>query len=341
MRYDSIAVLIPAYKPDYRLDKLVHDLYQKGFRKIIVVDDGSGKDYAPIFKKLSGKATVLSHLTNCGKGAALKTGISEIINMKNISVVTADSDGQHSPNDIVRIAEAMLDNPEILILGKRDKKKMPMRSKFGNTLTCGIFRLLTGVRLSDTQTGLRGLPYSTLNAFSQLDGNRYEYEINMLIKAGEMRLPIKEISIETIYLDKNSSSHFHKLKDSFNIYAVMFRQAGRFCLSSLLSMILDYLIFILCLYVAKYEVLICQIVARIVSSMFNYLANSQLVFKKKPDGRSLLRYYLLVIIVLGFSCLGIRLLMLFHIPKLLTKIIVDVVLFFFGYRVQRSKVFDE
>ena len=217
MNYESIAVLIPAYKPDRRLNKLVDELIAKGFHRIVVIDDGGGAAYADIFRDLSGKATVLTHEVNRGKGAGLKTGIREIMKTPNVGVVTADADGQHTPDDVAKIADALIAHPDALILGSRDKKAMPLRSKAGNTLTCGVFGLLTGLWISDTQTGLRGLPACALEAFSNLEGDRYEYEINMLIKANELKMPVEEVSIETIYIDNNSSSHFNGLKDGLNV----------------------------------------------------------------------------------------------------------------------------
>lgn len=341
MNYDSVAILIPAYKPDRRLNKLVDDLLLKGFSRLIVIDDGGGEAYADIFRDLSGKATVLTHEINRGKGAGLKTGIREIMKTPGISIVTADADGQHTPDDIAKIADALLAHPDALVLGSRDKKAMPLRSKAGNTLTCGVFGLLTGLWISDTQTGLRGLPASSLEAFSALDGDRYEYEINMLIKANELKIPVEEVSIETIYIDNNASSHFNGLKDGLKIYKLMFRQAGRFCLSSLISAVVDYLIFVLCLYVGHLNAVIAQIISRVISSLLNYSLNSRVVFGRKATLRSFAQYYALAVVVLACSCAGLKLLTLIHIPELLAKIIVDALLYLLSYRVQRSRIFSK
>lgn len=341
MKYDSIAVLIPAYKPDRRLNKLVDELRDAGFGRIVVVDDGGGETYAQIFSDLAGLATVLTHPVNRGKGAALKTGLSEIMKTPDISVVTADADGQHTPADIARIADALLSNPDTLILGSRDKKSMPPRSKAGNTLTCGVFGLLTGLWLGDTQTGLRGLPASVLGHFAALEGDRYEYEINMLICASERKIPVKEIEIETIYIDNNSSSHFNAMKDGLRIYRLMFRQAGKFVVSSLVSSLIDILLFALLHYAAAWSRIAAQIGARVVSAFVNYVLNSRMVFGKKMSGQSLLRYALLAVFILACSCVGHYLLEKIHMPALLAKIIVDGILYFASYRIQRSRVFGE
>ena len=341
MKYDSIAVLIPAYQPDRRLNKLVGELREAGFGRIVVVDDGGGAPYADIFADLAGKATVLTHPVNRGKGAALKTGLNEIAKTPGVSVVTADADGQHTPADIARIADALLASPESLIMGSRDKKSMPPRSKAGNTLTCGVFGLLTGLWLGDTQTGLRGIPASAVNRFAALEGDRYEYEINMLICVSEQNIPVKEIEIETIYLDNNASSHFNALKDSLRIYRLMFRQAGKFVASSLISALLDILLFSLFHYAAGWSRIAAQIGARVVSAFVNYALNSSMVFGKKMSGQSLLRYAALALFILACSCVGHFLLEKLHVPALLAKIIVDGLLYLVSYRVQRSKVFGQ
>ncbi len=341
MTYDNIAVLIPAYKPDRRLNKLVDDLLDAGFQRIVVIDDGGGEAYAPIFADLRDKAAVLTHPVNRGKGAALKTGLTEIKKTPGVSVVTADCDGQHTPADIAKIADALIAHPDTLFLGSRDKKAMPPRSKAGNTLTCAVFGLLTGLWLGDTQTGLRGLPASSLDRFSTLDGDRYEYEINMLISASEHKIPVKEIEIETIYIDNNASSHFNALKDGLKIYRLMFRQAGKFAASSLISALLDVLLFSLLHYAMGWSRVAAQIGARVVSALVNYGLNSRMVFGKKMNGQSFLKYAALAVVVLACSCVGHLLLEKLHVPALLAKIIVDGVLYILSFRIQRARVFSE
>ena len=339
MKYDNIAVLIPAYKPDRRLNQLVDDLLAANFKRIVVVDDGGGEAFAPIFADLAGKATVLTHPVNRGKGAALKTGLMEIKKTPGVSAVTADADGQHTPADVAKIADALLAQPDALILGSRDKKAMPPRSKAGNTITCGVFGLLTGLWLGDTQTGLRGLPAAALDRFSTLEGDRYEYEINMLICASEQKIPVKEVEIETIYIDNNASSHFNAFKDGLKIYRLMFRQAGKFMLSSLISALLDVLLFSLAHYALGWSRIAAQIGARVVSATANYVMNSRMVFGKQVSGQSFVRYAVLAVIVLALSCVGHFILEKLHVPAILAKILVDGLLYLLSYRVQRSRVF--
>ena len=338
MKYDNITVLIPAYKPDERLITLVDDLLAAGFRRVVVVDDGGGEPYKHIFQALAGKARVLTHPVNRGKGAALKTGLKHIMQKPGDGVVTADADGQHTPADIARIADRLIERGGALIMGSRDKKQMPPRSKAGNTLTCVIFGLLTGLWISDTQTGLRGLPPAVLEAFSQLEGDRYEYEINMLIAASAMKLPVDEVTIDTIYIDNNASSHFNALKDGLRIYKLMFREAGKFCLASVISFVVDNLLFNLLHYAVGCGRILSQVLARLVSAPLNYTLNTHFVFGKKPSKQSFGKYALLAAAILVLSS-GAHKLLENVLPAWLAKILIDGVLYFVSYRMQRTKVF--
>ena len=341
MSYEQIAILIPAYKPDERLIKLVDDLRQAGFARIVAVDDGGGEAYRSFFEAIQGKAQVLVHEVNRGKGAALKTGLAFIGRQwPGTGVVTVDADGQHTPEDAKKIADALMAQPDALILGSRDKKQMPPRSKVGNTITCVLFGMLTGLHISDTQTGLRGLPASQLERFSKLDGDRYEYEINMLIECSRAKIPVKEVTIETIYIDGNASSHFNALKDGLRIYALMFRQAGKFMLSSLGCWLLEYILFIVLGITTGLAQGVRQVIVRVISSICNYTLNSLFVFESKPNGKSFLRYCILAACILGLSVLGLRLLETLGVPEALAKPIVDVILYLVSYRVQRSRVFS-
>ena len=334
-------VLIPAYKPDMRLVTLVDELTQADMN-LLVVDDGSTLEQKPVFDALAERGIeVVRHAVNQGKGRAMKTGFNYLlINHPELKgIVTADCDGQHTPADCRKIADALLAEPDALILGSRDKRQMPPRSKAGNTLTCGVFALLTGLRISDTQTGLRGLPACALERFSRLDGDRYEYEINMLIDASRIPLPVREVTIETIYIDNKSSSHFHAIRDGLRIYALMFRQAGKFLCSAVLCTLLEYLLYVVLVYPLHLDGWLGQLIVRVLSSPVNYYLNSKMVFERKPTGRTFALYCALVAACMAASSGGIWLLEAIHLPPVLSKVIVDCVLFFVNYRVQRNRIF--
>ncbi len=220
----NIAVLIPAYKPDRRLNGLIGDLREKGFGKIVVVDDGSGARYAPFFNEawLQG-ARVLYHDANRGKGAALKTGLNWLNLTGARGVVTCDADGQHTSEDVMKVAMELEAAPDTLVLGVRDTGKMPPRSRVGNCLTRMLFGLKCGLWVRDTQTGLRGIPEKMLSLMTRIEGQRYEYEMNVLVFAKRKGVEIIQVPIETIYFDNNARTSFQPFRDGFKIYAELLR----------------------------------------------------------------------------------------------------------------------
>lgn len=242
----NVPVLIPTYNPTERIIEVVRSLISAGFERLIIVDDGSRPECSPIFAALAEmpQCTLLHHDVNRGKGRGLKTGFAYILEHmpECCGVVTTDDDGQHSPEDILRCAEKMEQSGRA-VLGARDftGDDVPPRSRFGNNCTRFVFRALCGIRITDTQTGLRALPISYLPALAKLSGERFEYETNMLLEMKRLGLPFDEVRIQTIYNDKNSGSHFHPLRDSIKIYVVIFR----FMLSSGICSLIDIGLFTL------------------------------------------------------------------------------------------------
>ena len=229
---DKIVVLIPALNPGDEFIKYSKELTDNNVH-LIVIDDGSSKEYKYIFDEIKKckNTTVLTHTTNKGKGRGLKTGFDYYLNNFNSNetagIITADSDGQHTIKDVLDIGRELskLDKPS-LILGTRDfnLKQVPFKSRNGNKITTFVFKLLYGKKINDTQTGLRGISYDIIKDFISIEGERFEYEINMLIDAVRKKIPIIEHKIETVYINNNSESHFRPFKDSFKIYKVMFKQ---------------------------------------------------------------------------------------------------------------------
>lgn len=237
--------LIPAYKPTAGFPDFVRHLADSSGGPVVIVNDGSGEAHAEDFAAVSRlpNVTVLEHAVNRGKGAALKTGLAHIARHypQVTGVVTADADGQHLVTDILKVSAMLEAHPTDLILGVRAfDRSVPWRSKFGNTLTRYAFHLVTGHRLTDTQTGLRAIPLGLVPALLQLPSNRYEYELDMLLFCKTNRRRMIEVPIETVYIDDNRSSHFDPVRDSLRIYGVLFRPALLFCLGGML----DFLVFI-------------------------------------------------------------------------------------------------
>lgn len=219
MKEVSIA-LIPSYKPDNKLIKLVNDLSKENI-EIIIVDDGSGKNYNEIFNKCKELSTVISYEENKGKGYALKTGLKYIKNnyKSNNIIVTMDSDGQHLTHDAKKLINECMNDNEKIYLGKRLRdKETPIMSRLGNLVTRFIYKVVTGTDIYDTQTGLRAFSDKLIDYLLKIEGDRFEYEMNVLLNSSKDKVKIKEVEIETIYIDNNKRSHFNKLKDSYRIY---------------------------------------------------------------------------------------------------------------------------
>lgn len=357
---ESIAIIIPALDPDNRMVTLVHDLRMSGYENIILVDDGSkiaNRKYFKVCKEQYG-TKIIRHVVNFGKGIALKSAFNYILDSRPeiLGAVTVDCDGQHILKDIDTCAHLTYNNQNKLILGCRQfqDKEIPFRSRFGNKLTKQIIRLLCGIRVSDTQTGLRGLPTSLIrDYFANTKGERFEYEMNMLITAKEYQIPIEEFSIETIYLENNESSHFNPFLDSIRIYKVFVK----FMLSSLSSFLIDIFLYWVLGYVLRplipqslelpffgMSVLILTrtVLSRLVSSLYNFFMNKNQVFKNDSSSPMIMvKYYILCIIQLILSALLVNHLLTFITYSTLRKCIIDTILFAISFQIQREWVFKK
>ena len=336
----NYGVLIPAYQPDEKLTALAQTLSDLKIPTVIV-NDGSTEGLE-VFKDCSAieGVTLLGYEENHGKGYALKTGLKYMKEQGFDYAVTADADGQHLPEDIIRIAEAGASNADALVLGMRDVAQMPPRSKTGNSLTRTLFKLLYNIDLQDTQTGLRGIPLTEKNIDGLLgiEGNRYEYEMDMLVESAKL-FPggIIEVPIETVYIDNNASTHFHAIKDGMKVYRVLFRRLPKFLLSSVLSFCIDYLLFNGFYYLIFRKIFPATVLARVISATSNYLINKKLVFKGSGDKYNLGSYAALAVCVLAVNLALMKLLVDFlHWPAFLAKILVETILYIANFFIQQN-----
>lgn len=350
----TVPLIIPAYQPGEGLVVLSERVASYPLGPVIVVDDGSGPDYAAIFTRTMGilgeKGILLAHAVNGGKGAALKTAFRYALDEMPgcTGVVTADADGQHAPEDIERVARELADDPSGVVLGSRrfDGPEVPWKSKFGNSLTSTVFALVSGIRLRDTQTGLRGIPSGLLPRFLLIPENRFEYEMKMLLKCD--RKAVREIDIATIYdSPTDHATHFDPVKDSWRIYRILLGQFFRFSGVSLSSALLDLVAFWILSHVFKaigahLFIAYATIIARIVSSIYNYAANHRFVFRSERGHSSTsTKYFSLVVVQMLASAAGTTLAhhALGFVPPVILKIGVDSLLFFFSYRIQKRHIF--
>lgn len=339
-RFELLAALIPAWQPEPRLTELVRALVAAGFGRVLVVDDGSRAACSALFTELAAmeRVQVLRHAVNLGKGRALKTGFNALLSSVDgpAGVVTADADGQHTPEDICRVGEALLLSGAQPVLGVRSfAGDVPLRSRVGNLLTRRVFSFLTGTTITDTQTGLRGLPAAVLPELMLLDGERYEYEMTMLAHLCRSGAAPLQVPIATVYLENNRGSHFDPVRDSMRIYFVLLR----FYASSLLAAGLDLLLFAIC-FGLTHAVLLSVVVGRS-SSLVNFWVNRRFVFcSRGPLRQALWRYYLLAVVVgaASYGCI-VSLHRFAHWPVLLAKVCIDVLLSLMSFAVQRTFVF--
>ena len=335
--------VIPACDPSDSFIRVVRDLNRKGF-EILVVNDGSKPECRCIFDQIEPMAVVLTHPENRGKGEALKTAFRHLILAGAAgTVVTLDCDGQHSVADTVHIAKTSQAYPEALVLGVRDfSKGAPFRSRFGNRFSSMIFRMITGVKISDTQTGLRAFGTGLLPFMMDIDGSRFEYETNVLTTAAKNKISMVELPIETIYIEGNKSSHFAPVRDSLKICGSLLR----FSLSSLISFATDYSLYALLVnalevFGTAVSVPAANIGARVVSASLNYYLNRNYVFHS--DERTLKtasQYFLLACaILIGNTFMVSYLAEINTIGAYGAKLITEIFFFAISWSVQRCWIF--
>lgn len=346
-------IIIPSLNPDEKLLMVVKSLINEGFSDIIVVNDGSDTKHMTPFMKLKKmkECVVLTHPVNMGKGRALKTAFTYcIVNRPDISgVITVDGDNQHRAFDIRKCARKMEEKPDSLILGVRDFSgaNVPKKSKMGNNLTSFVFKFACGINISDTQTGLRGIPKKYLEDLCKVAGERFEYETNMLLIMNKMHVDFVEVPIETVYIDENATTHFHPVRDSIKIYGIIFK----FLFGSISASVIDLVLFTLLKLVTvalgrNISILVSTVGARLVSSFYNFNYNRKSVFGSESGlKKSVVRYYILCVVQMMISyglVYGISNLMTMgNAWTVVTKAVIDTLLFVVSFWVQRVWVFKK
>ncbi len=367
MNRENCCVLIPSLDPDEKLPKYVEELIKAQYGLILVIDDGSGPEYQPIFERIASwpGCHVLHHEVNRGKGAALRTGFAYILEQTKLEgVITADSDGQHTVADTAKLAERLDGSRAELLLGSRDfsrrSKQVPPKSRFGNRLTSGIFALLYSHWLPDTQTGLRGMSRAMLRDCLEITGDRFEYEMNQLIWCARHNIPMTVVPIETVYHNENQGTHFHPVRDSWRIYKLILGNFFRFMSTSLICFLVDFVLFTLLKRIpalAQLEldtpwlhalsrspeaILLATVIARVCSASLNFILNKSVVFNIKKCKGAVWRYIVLCVAVMLVSGITVSALhVVTGIESSVIKIFVDLILFVVNYNIQRSWVFSQ
>lgn len=345
-------ILIPALDPPEIFLHYTKELIEAGFEHILIVDDGSSSK--TMFEELTEfpQVTVLTHEQNYGKGRALRTGLSyykeHFSQEEYCGVITADSDGQHLVEDVLKISRSLEKRGEKMILGVRDfdQENVPPKSRVGNKLTSLGFKALMGLSVSDTQTGLRGIPNSLIDLCLSIPGDRFQYETAVLIETGK-KAGFEEVRIHTVYYDENKGTHFNPVKDSLQIFNLLLGTFFRYIFISLSSFVVDILFFTLgtklLFHGMAAKIPAATAFARVISGTYNYTANKKVVFKSDRSVVSSGVSYLLLCVcqaaVSAALVTGIcHFLPLDEVP---VKTMVDLCLFVVNYKIQKNFIFSK
>lgn len=326
--------LIPAYQPNEKLPKIVSELQKNNF-EVIVVNDGSDLSYQQYFDECDTK--VISYPANRGKGYAIKKGLEYIQHTyKDCIIVTIDSDGQHQISDAINLCEYAKNNRETLVIGKRLRKEnMPLRSNIGHTITRFVFELATDEKIYDTQSGLRAFSKELIGYMLEISGDRFEYEMNVLLNLNKRKIKYKEIEIKTIYIDNNKSSKFKVIRDSIKIYGKIIK----YKINSILPFLSDIIMYAI-LIMALEEIAISNIISKLLSTVFYFFLNRKEIFKNKK--------YLITKIITSISTiiLGTLIILLLsniintYIAKIITEIILIIVMHKLKKYILKKEIFN-
>ena len=339
-------IVIPALNPSLELIELVKKLDTLADLEIIVVNDGSelaSKEIFETIKKLD-KVQILEHTINLGKGAALKTAFKFILsnrNSLNSIIVTADADGQHSFSDIKRIRDfADIFKEKFLVLGIRNfSKNTPLRSKLGNCFINWALKTFHGIDCNgDSQTGLRAFSGDLIKNFSHLEGDRYEYETNMLLCSKNGKLSLKFLPIETIYIDKNNSSYFRPFIDSY----IVLKQLFNYSIVGFISFVIEvFTFYILSIF---FGIIQANFLSRALSLIANFSLLRKRVFQTKQKIKYMAFKYVFLAIfnsILVGICINFSS-KLFQIEYIIfLKVIFDGILFFINYFLVKKLIFKD
>ncbi|WP_010478432.1 glycosyltransferase family 2 protein [Thermococcus zilligii] len=202
----KISVVIPAYNEEKGLPKVLERI-PDFIDEVVVVDDGSSDgtcEVARAFAEKNPKIKVIRLERNCGKGCAMREGVK---NATGDIVVFMDADGQHRPEEIIKLVGPIVRGEADMVIGARKVKeagKRPLHRRLSNIITTRLIRLKLRTYVSDTQSGFRAYRREFL---PEIESDRYEVETEMLLKAAKMGARIREEAVSMIY-DPNREGRF-------------------------------------------------------------------------------------------------------------------------------------
>lgn len=215
---ETTCIVIPTYNNEKTIKSVVESVLPYS-QNVIVVNDGSTDSTTDILAQLQDKITLVSYAQNRGKGFALKTAFTEAKKHNYTYAITLDADGQHKATDLPLFAEAIAKHNDAFIIGSRqfDLPNMPAKNSFANKFSNFWFCLQTAHNLPDTQTGFRAYPLKKLNYKGPIN-NRYEAELEILVRSAWKNIPLFPIPIDVYYPPKEERvSHYRPTWDGVRI----------------------------------------------------------------------------------------------------------------------------
>ena len=337
----NCVLIIPVYNPTKLFLQTLRDLQDTAETRqlsLIVVNDGSQKELALFrFPEMKG-VTLLSHPVNLGKGAAIKTALQYLqLNRPEVThALTLDGDFQHRAKDVSTVLA--VNTAEQFVIGAREfsTENVPIRSYIGNQFTRFVLFLLSGKKLKDTQSGLRRYGRGFFTLISNIESNRFEFEMDVIMLALKTRQNVFSVGVGTSYIEGNRSSHFNPFFDSMRIYFVLLRYG----LSSIAAAVLDIILFSLMIYSGVGK-LPAHFISRTLGGAFNFVNNHRLVFRSRSDILASLLKYTFLLYLSG--CCSYFLLTLMHdeygMNLFSAKIIAELLMFSLNFLIQRIFIF--
>lgn len=213
----ALSVIIPAFDVEPHIAAVLRGVRAAaGHAHVVVVDDGSRDSTAAIAGPLAD--VVVRHARNRGKGAALRTGIACALEREVAIVVTLDADGQHAPEAIPALVDAMTDAD--IVIGTRARAgAMPLQRRMSNALSSAVVSRLAGTPVADSQSGFRAIRADVLRAVAP-SGERYDLETDLLVRAARRGFRITAVPVPTVY---GAPSHFRPMRDTLLLVRTMLR----------------------------------------------------------------------------------------------------------------------
>lgn len=207
----NYCVVVPTYNNGKTLARVLDSVLEYT-SDVIVVNDGATDATIEILKNYP-QITQIHFPKNRGKGMALREGFRKALHLDFDYAITIDSDGQHFPSDIPNFLEAVHTDGNALLIGSRNMKQegVPGKSSFGNNFSNFWFWFETGIRLTDTQSGFRLYPIKQIP--KKFYTNKFEFEIEVIVRAAWKGVPVRNIPIQILYDPKERVSHFRPFKD--------------------------------------------------------------------------------------------------------------------------------